>query len=491
MNRPASGRSLEKESPSRESNTAGTQTEDAEDEFHQEVASPFHENESAKSQFSDDMPGINAQYSSGSYHELGNNSIPVSPLRLTVPDDPLQSPKFQSLSPRERKLADLRGSENYSPSFFGIPNHQGGHIDSGTLHFYQADDQQLKTRMRHLAYQEELRQQIEEKKRLEALQREKERKEEEAIMRRVREQQEKMRLEYEQEKAQRQIRQAQRLHMAEEFQRRQEELQSEAQQLREEEMKRRRGGGDGQVQEPVQKEFNEETILKQNMNDHQAKELEENQSVSFSYLSHSHPVPALRTKLLSEVNSDYQSPKEITQILDNNFPKALNYPHTNHTSIKSAHYVSQQLPKPNVTKEHHKRHTKRHKHRSAHLDLPIDSNAPNQRKIAPELQNQNFPDELPTSISHNKSHPEPASKEQHHNQKMPLSPHVEVLNYNEQYTEMPLIPRSHRRSGDIISEARPSNILTQLGDFRRQMQINHRKMQGDLQKKFPEKSSSF
>ncbi|CAG2055377.1 unnamed protein product, partial [Timema podura] len=164
------------------------------------------------------LPNIEPPHNQRSSHQ--------SELTLKIPNylPTLSTEPFQ-LSPRERKLAGLR--ESYSPSFYDghLPHHN----------YTQAmNNEESSNRRRCDVYHEQLKNQIEEKRRLEMKQQEKDRLEEEAISRRVEQQRDQMRREFEREENLKRAREEQRARQAECFRQRHEELQREAEEKRRE-----------------------------------------------------------------------------------------------------------------------------------------------------------------------------------------------------------------------------------------------------------------
>ncbi|PSN33083.1 hypothetical protein C0J52_21488, partial [Blattella germanica] len=179
---------------------------------------------------------------------------------------PVPQPYFP-LSPRERKMAEFR--ESYSPSFLqGLPMRQGV--------FEMSSEPDM--RKRREAYQEELRKQIEEKRRIEAEEQEKERRKEAAITRRAELQRERMKQEYIEEETRRKEKQLQRMQQADEFQRKQEAMKLQAELEREAEARRK-----------LEKRLEE---LEAGL-DHHTPNITQALGVSL-------PVPALRSKLAKE-----------------------------------------------------------------------------------------------------------------------------------------------------------------------------------------------
>nr|CAD7258849.1 unnamed protein product [Timema shepardi] len=189
---------------------------DAQDSSHYDMNSKFMGTNNEASVVS--LPNIEPPHNQRSSHQ--------SELTLKIPNylPTLSSEPFQ-LSPRERKLAGLR--ESYSPSFYD------GHLP---YHNYtQAmNNEDLSNRRRCDVYHEQLKNQIEEKRRLEMKQQEKDRMEEEAISRRVEQQRDQMRREFEREENLKRAREEQRARQAECFRQRHEELQREAEERRRE-----------------------------------------------------------------------------------------------------------------------------------------------------------------------------------------------------------------------------------------------------------------
>nr|CAD7587686.1 unnamed protein product [Timema genevievae] len=164
------------------------------------------------------LPNIEPPHNQRSSHQ--------SELTLKIPNylPTLSTEPFQ-LSPRERKLAGLR--ESYSPSFYDghLPHHN----------YTQAmNSEESSNRRRCDVYHEQLKNQIEEKRRLEMKQQEKDRLEEEAISRRVEQQRDQMRKEFEREENLKRAREEQRARQAECFRQRHEELQREVEEKRRE-----------------------------------------------------------------------------------------------------------------------------------------------------------------------------------------------------------------------------------------------------------------
>ncbi|XP_069671721.1 mediator of RNA polymerase II transcription subunit 12-like isoform X2 [Periplaneta americana] len=226
------------------------------------------------SMISNPSPYITNMYTQTSCGGLRAPKYDITPVTDTGIATLPQPSSYLPLSPRERKMAEF--SESYSPSFLqGPPIRPGG--------FDMTMEQAPEFRRRREAYQEELRKQIEEKRRLEAEKQKKDEEEEAAIARRAELQRERMRQEYMQEEALRRERHLQRMRQAEEFQRKQEALKLEAELEREAEARRK---------------------LEKRLEDLEAG-LAHHASYSSQVLGVSLPVPALRTKF-----SKSESPKE-------------------------------------------------------------------------------------------------------------------------------------------------------------------------------------
>ncbi|XP_049786124.1 uncharacterized protein LOC126188566 [Schistocerca cancellata] len=139
-------------------------------------------------------------------------------LSLNIEDSTVKnSIDFSMLSPRDRRLMEFCGSGSYNPSFYEkwkSPTRTVAEKDAG-LAAEHIDGHMATEQLRKRTYQEELRKQIEEKRQLEAQQREKERREEEIILKRVEQQQLRMKLEFEREQAQRRHKVEKRMHQFE------------------------------------------------------------------------------------------------------------------------------------------------------------------------------------------------------------------------------------------------------------------------------------
>ncbi|XP_034244752.1 stress response protein NST1-like isoform X2 [Thrips palmi] len=325
-------------------------------------------------------------------------------------------------------------------------------------HSSQTAEQLPDARVRQLQLQEELRQQIEEKRRLEAERREQERLEEEALQRRVAEQQARLQAEYERDEKLRREREIQKQQQIEEFQRRQEELRAESEAIKLEERRQKLEAAEAFNQK--QMEHAQLDPSKVARNAHLAPPSE---PAPLSILKSTSPPlrSPRRTARGSQYSDEYLNPEPLS-------PRALIKVLEGPTLPKQQAYLEDSLPIPL---------------------MPATRRSP---KVSPQRSPNRSPQRSPRRSPHRSPHHSPsrfvaapalASRRLPKAQPKPRGPSEAMQNLEERW-KVPAVQKNVcTRGKQSAQDSNTGNVLTQLGAFRRQLQMEHMRMEEKVREK--------
>lgn len=346
----------------------------------------------------------------------------------------------QPLSPREKLNMELR--HHCSPCF--VPR----------AHASQTTEQLPDVRMRQLQLQEELRLQIEEKRKMEAERREQERLEEDALQRRVAEQQAKLQAEYERDERLRREREIQKQQQYEEFERRREELRAESEALKQEERRQKLEAAESCYQKQVQQHPGSETS-KSSKSGHLVPPAEP--AASSIRKSSSPPLRSPRRMVQGYEHLDQgpPSPRALIKVLEGP------------TLSKRGTCLEDSLPIPLMPAAHNDA-----------LSLPVHRSPHHTPHTSPHRSPNRSPHKSPPR-SPSRFVPDPWP-----NNQMSSQPHYtsmrqpsEAMQNLEERWKVPAVQKNVCVRGKAKAQNGSSNVLTQLGAFRRQLQLEHMRME--------------
>ncbi|XP_052123915.1 coiled-coil domain-containing protein 157-like isoform X2 [Frankliniella occidentalis] len=354
---------------------------------------------------------------------------------------------MQPLSPREKHNMELR--HHCAPCFVSL------------AHASQTTEQLPDARMRQLQLQEELRLQIEEKRKLEAERRAQERKEEEALQKRVAEQQARLQAEFERDEKLRRDREIQKQQQIEEFQRRQEELKAESEALKQEGRRQKLHASEINSQAPFSVE-----IPVGAKNAHLVPPAE---PAPVSILKSTSP--PLRSPRRAAHGSQYPdegppSPRALIKVLEGpTLPL----------------HLEDSLPIPLMPVVHSNSQSlssQRSPHRSRH--------------VSPSRSPRHSPHHSPHRSPHRAPRRSPSRFIPEQNWNVPVAPHhhpstrgpSDAMRNLEERWKVPAVQKNVCVRGKTnVQNGGGSNVLTQLGAFRRQLQIEHMRMEEKVKEK--------
>lgn len=340
---------------------------------------------------------------------------------------------LQPLSPREKLNMELR--HHCAPCFVPRP------------HASQTTEQLPDARLRQLQLQEELRLQIEEKRRLEVERREQEKKEEEALQRRVAEQQARLQAEYERDEKLRREREIQKQQQIEDFQKRQEELRAESEALKQEERRQKLGAPD-----PYCLRHSSEGA-KGAVNAHLAPPSE--------------PAPV---SILRGSSPPLRSPRRtVARPLSPPSPRALIRVLEGPTLPKQGARLEDSLPIP-LMPVAHPRSTRRSPHVSPRRSP----------RTSPHRSPSRFVTEPFPALAHTVS-------PSHHQNAVSREPSEAMRNLEERW-KVPAVQKNVCTRGTSNVQDGTGNVLTQLGAFRRQLQMEHMRMEEKVRERHQPRS---
>lgn len=366
---------------------------------------------------------------------------------LSVSECPSPVPQ---LSPREKLNMELR--HHCAPCFVT------------RAHSSQTAEQLPDARVRQLQLQEELRQQIEEKRRLEAERREQERLEEEALQRRVAEQQARLQAEYERDEKLRREREIQKQQQIEEFTRRQEELKAESEAIKLEERRQKLEAAEAFNQKQIQ--HSQQDQSKGHRNAHLAPPSE--------------PAPL---SILKSTSPPLRSPRHTS---DSYYPDE--YLHAEPLSPRALIRVLEGPTLPKKTS-----------YLEDSLPIPLMPTARRSPKVSPQRSPNRSPHRSPrrspnrsprrsphVSPSRFVAAPAPASR--HHVQpglgRGQGQGQSEAMQNLEERWKVPAVQKNVcTRGKQQAQDSSTGNVLTQLGAFRRQLQMEHMRMEEKVREK--------